>query len=191
MTTNQPQGLSPSDLDKAIKEMEAYTIYSLHVVDCKCHRCVVLKCAKQVQELREQVSLQIDQLDLMRDEFQRIKALPAATSHLEVNGICDRAISAIHQNVPVVVQRDKLEQQSRVDKELIEMLVELMGLANQQADDALALVESKDTATIDGMMAGSTAIIVTQNRLKDVVKWLTKAISLAHDQGYGKGKDKA
>ncbi len=42
-------------------------------------------------------------LDLMRDEFQRIKLL---TDNTEIIGLCDRAMSNITQRVPVIRQRD-------------------------------------------------------------------------------------
>lgn len=50
-----------------------------------------------------------DILDLMRDEFKRIKVCPGVTS--EIIGLCERAITTVTQNVPVIVQRDKAEEQ--------------------------------------------------------------------------------
>lgn len=44
-----------------------------------------------------------DWLDLMRDEFMRIKAL---TDNTEILGLCDRAVTHIQQHVPVIGQRD-------------------------------------------------------------------------------------
>jgi hypothetical protein len=49
-----------------------------------------------------------DHLDLMIDEFKRIKAL---TKDTEIQGLCDRAISNTQQLVPVIVQRDKAEKE--------------------------------------------------------------------------------
>lgn len=49
-------------------------------------------------------SVLIDQIDLMRDEFQRIASCPGVTS--EITDICWRALAAIKQAVPVIVQRD-------------------------------------------------------------------------------------
>lgn len=46
----------------------------------------------------------IDYIDLMVDDFRRIKACPGATS--EIKQLCDRAITTTRQNVPVIAQRD-------------------------------------------------------------------------------------
>ncbi|MFP8968556.1 hypothetical protein ACKC9G_18385 [Pokkaliibacter sp. CJK22405] len=51
-------------------------------------------------------SLLIDHIDLMADEFKRIKALNPGP---EIVGLCDRAIRVTKQNVPVIEQRDRLE----------------------------------------------------------------------------------
>lgn len=45
-----------------------------------------------------------DLIDLMRDEFARIKSV--VPDNAEVVGLCDRAATAIMQNVPVIQQRD-------------------------------------------------------------------------------------
>jgi hypothetical protein len=58
-------------------------------------------CAPQPQAQ----SLLEDRLDLMVDEFLRIKALQPGS---EIEELCDRAISDIRQNVPVIEQRDRL-----------------------------------------------------------------------------------
>lgn len=51
-------------------------------------------------------------LDLMCDEFQRIKALNDLP--LEAHTFCDRAISGIKQRVPLIEQRDRAEEARRV-----------------------------------------------------------------------------
>lgn len=48
----------------------------------------------------------IDQVDLMKDEFLRIKAI---ADNQEIVGLCDRAISRTDQRVPVLKQRDDAE----------------------------------------------------------------------------------
>jgi hypothetical protein len=48
-----------------------------------------------------------DELDLMRDEFARIKAL---NSNSEINALCERAVTKITQNVSVIQQRDEAEE---------------------------------------------------------------------------------
>lgn len=53
-----------------------------------------------------------DHIDLMVDEFSRIKACHPSNDHahdLEVKQICERAISNTTQNVPVIEQRDKAQ----------------------------------------------------------------------------------
>lgn len=50
-----------------------------------------------------------DFIDLMRDEFERIKSCPEVSS--EIIGLCKRAITNVKQRVPVIVQRDELEKE--------------------------------------------------------------------------------
>lgn len=47
-----------------------------------------------------------DKIDLMRDEFKRIKSL---TDNQEIKGLCERGIQDIQQNVSVIAQRDNAE----------------------------------------------------------------------------------
>ena len=49
----------------------------------------------------------LDRIDLMVDEFYRIRACPGA--NVEIKGLCDRAIRNTYQHVPVIVQRDNAE----------------------------------------------------------------------------------
>ena len=55
-------------------------------------------------EMIEKVSTAQDHLDLMADEFNRIKTL---TPNTEILQICERAITNTHQNVPLIVQRNE------------------------------------------------------------------------------------
>lgn len=55
--------------------------------------------AKRVAELESRI-------DLMIDEFKRIKSCPGVTS--EIVGLCERAVLETMQHVPVIVQRDTL-----------------------------------------------------------------------------------
>lgn len=59
----------------------------------------------------KQSSENADGLDLMLDEFKRIKAL---TDNLEIQGLCERAIKDIQQNVSVIAQRDNAEARETV-----------------------------------------------------------------------------
>jgi hypothetical protein len=53
----------------------------------------------------------VEHIDLMVDEFKRIKACPGADA--EIRDLCDRAIQRTHQNVPVIVQRDEAQEEAR------------------------------------------------------------------------------
>jgi hypothetical protein len=53
----------------------------------------------------------VEHIDLMVDEFKRIKACPGVTA--EIVGLCDRAIQRTQQNVPVIVQRDDAQEEAR------------------------------------------------------------------------------
>ena len=55
---------------------------------------------------RAACSAAVDHLDLMRDEFMRIRACPGANE--EIKGLCDRAISGVERRVPLIVEHDKL-----------------------------------------------------------------------------------
>jgi hypothetical protein len=69
------------------------------------------------------ISLLADHLDLMVDEFKRIKAL---TRDTEIQGLCDRAISNTKQRVPVIVQRNEWERKFwELDKQWSERYAEL------------------------------------------------------------------
>lgn len=60
--------------------------------------------------MTKQESKLTDIIDLMRDEFMRIKTCPADKwAKPEIDGLCDRAITNINQNVPVIVQRDEAQ----------------------------------------------------------------------------------
>ena len=73
----------------------------------------------EYENLLAQFSIQTDALDLMVDEFHRIKSTLGAhldetypmthALHKEVMGYCERAISGIKQRVPVIEQRDQAE----------------------------------------------------------------------------------
>jgi len=77
----------------------------------------------------------IDTLDLMRDEFKRIRALHSIdTPHdQEVNGLCDRAIMQINQRVSVITQRDQLAESLREAKIALEDCVEWLEKCNYKA----------------------------------------------------------
>ena len=53
-----------------------------------------------------------DHVDLMVDEFKRIKSLchDKFLHNTEIAGLCDRAITNTVQRVPVILQRDQAEQ---------------------------------------------------------------------------------
>ena len=57
----------------------------------------------------------VNHLDLMVDEFKRIRALMVCgfggTSEAEIIALCDRAVTRTVQNVPVIQQRDNAERE--------------------------------------------------------------------------------
>jgi len=67
----------------------------------------------RAERAEAEVSMKTDTLDLMRDEFLRIKACTVCHPHdafaEEIADLCDRAIANLLQRVPVIVQRDKAE----------------------------------------------------------------------------------
>lgn len=65
-----------------------------------------------------------DTLDLMRDEFKRIKSCPGADQEIIV--LCDRAITRITQNVPVITQRDNAEAELAKIKSVLKQFGELL-----------------------------------------------------------------
>ena len=71
-------------------------------------------------------------LDLMRDEFRRIRML--APRNEEIHGICGRAIASIAQRVPVIQQRDALEQELARTKQAL-----------QEAEDRWHRADTQDT----------------------------------------------
>jgi hypothetical protein len=65
----------------------------------------------------------VDHVDLMIDEFKRIKSCPEVTQ--EIVGLCDRAIARTSQNVPVIVQRDDAQKQIAALTAMLEKSVTL------------------------------------------------------------------
>jgi DNA repair exonuclease SbcCD ATPase subunit len=65
----------------------------------------ITSCEKSpmVQMVKGMESKVVDYMDLMDDEFLRIKAL---TDSDEIKGLCDRAMASIEQKEPVIKQRD-------------------------------------------------------------------------------------
>jgi uncharacterized phage infection (PIP) family protein YhgE len=64
------------------------------------------KCRAQLSDAQGRVSELTDLLDLAHDDFQRVEAL---TDDTELRGIALRGQAKIRQNVPVIRQRDELE----------------------------------------------------------------------------------
>jgi len=67
-------------------------------------------------ELEEENTGLYDSHDMMCDEFMRIKAV---TDNTEIIGLCDRGIKIVHQNVPLVKQRDNLDKECQALKALL------------------------------------------------------------------------
>ena len=69
--------------------------------------------------MKDEISKLTDTLDLMRDEFLRIKVCSVG----EVTQLCERAIANIEQKVPVIVQRDKSERRNVVIRVALDELL--------------------------------------------------------------------
>lgn len=100
-------------------------------------------------ELRAEFSANVDHLDLMVDEFGRIRALMmGGHPHLEeVQALCERAISQTTQRVPVIKQRN----------DVIRMLNEATARADvlhRLLNNFLAAADSPDP---DGMWSSAEA----------------------------------
>jgi hypothetical protein len=94
--------------------------------------------AEEIRLLKEQVRHLTQQaeankearetVDLIRDEFMRINALTQTSvdwhNAAEVQAICERAVSKINQTVPLIVQRDRLENELSELKTACEYLIE-------------------------------------------------------------------
>jgi FtsZ-binding cell division protein ZapB len=85
------------------------------------------------ERLKAENSKLTDHVDLMVDEFKRIRVIvdnsPGCFNSylkLEVEGLCDRAISTTYQHVPVITQRDNAEQEVETLKADKRELVEAM-----------------------------------------------------------------
>jgi hypothetical protein len=85
---------------KLVKGPNAWSPYEYHAVSF----CVA-------KALERELSAATDTIDLMRDEFQRIKGCCVEDADVasEIQGICDRAMLNIVQRVPVIKQRDNAE----------------------------------------------------------------------------------
>jgi len=79
---------------------------------------------KELTELKGEISIVQDKIDLMCDEFQRIRSCPGADG--EIKGLCDRAITDIKQHVPVIEQRDNFRAENT---RLKGIMLECAGLA--------------------------------------------------------------
>lgn len=83
--------------------------------DAQKEECVnhITTCEKSplVQQVKEMEARCTDYVDLMLDEFQRIRNL---TDNSEIHGICDRASEVMLQREHVIDQRDRAEAKSKV-----------------------------------------------------------------------------
>lgn len=95
--------------------------------------CVAQQC------LENQVAKLTNHVDLMTDEFKRIKSCPGVSD--EIIGLCNRAIQNTHQHVDVIIQRDNAETQRDVLKRALEMSEAKRAIVYQAALDGVALSE--------------------------------------------------
>lgn len=90
-------------------------------------------CRDKMQEIRDLT----DHVDLMVDEFKRIKALCHDTylHNTEIAGLCERAITNTVQRVPVILQRDQAERRAEQLQMVVEKIARVVSGEDQVADD--------------------------------------------------------
>ncbi len=77
----------------------------------------------------------IDWIDLMKDEFERIRNLSGDT---EIKGLCDRAVTNIHQRVNVINQRDEWERKAKsFQTRVYELEDQIKEAAPREGDDGI------------------------------------------------------
>ena len=78
-----------------------------------------------------------DHVDLMVDEFKRIKALchDKFLHNTEISGLCERAISNTVQRVPVILQRDQAERRAEQLQMVVDKIARVVSGEDQVADD--------------------------------------------------------
>lgn len=98
----------------------------------------------------------IEHIDLMVDEFKRIRALvPSGT---EIADLCDRAIRTTLQKVPVIAQRDDALQQLRSSAHAINGA--LFHIARHTDDDSPAVEHIQTAGRIADSMLGIVSLSV-------------------------------
>jgi hypothetical protein len=99
----------------------------------------------------------IDHIDMMADEFKRIKALHYADT--ETAGLCDRAVSYIKQHVPVIEQRDRAEADRQKTREVVQALVDALKRAEKWIESAGRERFSWDDADVDRALSDERYVL--------------------------------
>lgn len=94
----------------------------------------LLQTREECESLQAKFRATEDHLDLMVDEFSRIKAL---TKDAEIIGLCERAVSNTKQRVSVIEQRDGLKAKLKDYERLIE--------AQSKTIDAIFVLTENDS----------------------------------------------
>ena len=120
----------------------------------------------ECDRLKEENSKQLDFIDLMQDEFQRIRTISVHPEYgnSEIEGLCERAIKNTEQHIPVIKQRDDAQKALlafRLDNE------KWKSIADKLAED-MNVVYCILTDDWDGL--------TPDNCRKDVRAYITKAI---------------
>lgn len=83
-------------------------------IDLLCHSC---REKNKKEAGRQQVSQLMDRLDLMADEFMRIRLL---TDNKEIIGICSRALEDVRRHVPLIAEcENQTKRANTAEKEVI------------------------------------------------------------------------
>ena len=94
-----------------------------------------------------------DHLDLMADEFSRIRAVhhDDTPHNREVKQLCERAISNTKQRVSVIEQRDKAEQKAVRQELALSPLIDLVQNYNGQSGcDCLKIIRAVLAESVRG-----------------------------------------
>lgn len=118
-----------------------------------------------VQGIYKSADIIHSHLDLMVDEFKRIKACPNISD--EVKQLCDRAIAVTKQNVPLIRQRDDL-----------------------QANNTKLVLENRELKSqVEQLLRADDAAVNRNNDMHDIITGLNARIATLEKQLEGKIHD--
>lgn len=104
------------------------------------------------EQLEVELAEKESALDLMRDEFLRIRALCTTHGHLgwpsEIAGLCDRAVSGIKARVTLIELREEAEKKWAAALRELAASEKALGELNQRLIDRTKAYEEKDVRRV-------------------------------------------